>query len=111
MPRILVSGASGPIGKALLPALAAEGHEVVRLIRKPSKKNDEIQWDVSQPLLPATVSGFHAIIHLAGETIAGRWTDSKKQRILDTRVQGTRNLALSYRRRRWATTEIAATKY
>ena len=42
---------------------------------------------------PATVSGFHAIIHLAGETIAGRWTDSKKQRILDTRVQGTRNLA------------------
>ncbi len=93
MPRILVSGASGPIGKALLPALAAEGHEIVRLVRKPSKDSDEIQWDVSQTLPPATVSGFHAIIHLAGETIAGRWTNSKKQRILDTRVQGTRNLA------------------
>jgi uncharacterized protein (TIGR01777 family) len=93
MPRILVSGASGPIGKALLPALAAEGHEVVRLVRKSSKNNGEIQWDVAQPLPPATVSGLHAIIHLAGETIAGRWTDSKKQRILESRVQGTRNLA------------------
>jgi uncharacterized protein (TIGR01777 family) len=93
MARILVSGASGPIGKALLPALAAEDHEVVRLVRKSSNQNDEIAWDVSQPLPPATTSGFDAIIHLAGETIAGRWTDSKKQRILESRVQGTRNLS------------------
>ena len=93
MARILVSGASGPIGKALLPALAAEGHELVRLVRKSAQGNGEIQWDASQPLPPETVSGFEAIIHLAGETIVGRWTDSKKQRIRESRVQGTRHLA------------------
>jgi uncharacterized protein (TIGR01777 family) len=93
MARILVSGASGPIGKALLPALADQGHTVVRLVRKASQKPDEIQWDTSQPLAAETISGFDAIMHLAGETIVGRWTDSKKQRILDSRVQGTRHLA------------------
>ena len=93
MARILVSGASGPIGKALLPALAAESHTVVRLVRKPSKDPAEIQWDTSQPLPPETISGFDGIIHLAGETIAGRWSDAKKQRILESRVQGTSHLA------------------
>jgi uncharacterized protein (TIGR01777 family) len=93
MARILVSGASGPIGKALLPALAEQGHSVVRLVRKASQKTDEIQWDTSQPILPETISGFDAIIHLAGETIVGRWTDAKKQRILESRVQGTQHLA------------------
>jgi uncharacterized protein len=93
MARILVSGASGPIGKALLPALASEGHAVVRLVRKPWSSDGEIQWDASQPLAPDTISGFDTVIHLAGETIAGRWTDAKKQRILDTRVEGTRHLA------------------
>jgi uncharacterized protein (TIGR01777 family) len=93
MARILLSGASGPIGKALLPALAAEGHTVVRLARNPSKNSDEILWEASQPFPPQTISGFDAIIHLAGETIAGRWTHAKKQRILETRVEGTRHLA------------------
>jgi uncharacterized protein len=93
MARILVSGASGPIGKALLPALAGEGHAVVRLVRKASQQPDQIQWDASQPLPPEKVSGFDAVIHLAGETIVGRWTDAKKQRILESRVQGTGHLA------------------
>lgn len=93
MARILVSGASGPIGKALLPALAAENHTVVRLVRKASQKPDDIQWDPSQPLPAETLSGIDAIIHLAGETIVGRWTDARKQRILESRVEGTRYLA------------------
>ena len=91
--RILVSGASGPIGKALLPVLTAEGATVVRLTRRKPSGPGEIQWDTSQPFPPQTVSGFDAVVHLAGETIAGRWTETKKQRIRDSRIQGTRNLA------------------
>jgi len=93
--RILVSGASGPIGKALLPALKAQGSTVVRLTRgRPSGPN-EIQWDVNQPLSPEAVSDIDAVVHLAGETIAGRWTEEKKWRIRESRVQGTKNLAES----------------
>jgi uncharacterized protein len=91
--RVLVTGASGPIGAALLPSLQGRGDEVVRLVRGPASGRDQIQWDPSQPVAPDTVSGFYAVIHLAGETIAGRWTEAKKRRILDSRVQGTRNLA------------------
>ena len=93
--RILVSGASGPIGKALLPALKAHGSTVVRLTRgRPSGPN-EIQWDVNQALSPEAVSDIDAVVHLAGETIAGRWTEEKKWRIRESRVQGTKNLAES----------------
>jgi uncharacterized protein (TIGR01777 family) len=93
MARILVSGASGLIGKALLPALAAANHTVVRLVRKASQKPEEIQWDPSRPLPPETLAGVDAIIHLAGETIVGRWTEARKQRILESRIEGTRHLA------------------
>jgi hypothetical protein len=91
--RILVSGASGPIGAALLPTLAAQGHEVTRLVRQPSSEKDALQWDPSKPLAAELVAGFDAVIHLAGETIVGRWTDEKKKRILNSRIQGTRHLA------------------
>jgi uncharacterized protein (TIGR01777 family) len=91
--RILVSGASGPIGAALIPALVAEGREVVRLVRGPATGPDSVQWDPSKPVPSDVVSGFGAIIHLAGETIVGRWTEEKKKRILNSRIQGTRHLA------------------
>jgi hypothetical protein len=91
--RILVSGASGPIGTALVPTLLAEGHEIVRLVRGVASGPESIQWDPSKPLPAGTVSGFDAVIHLAGETIVGRWTDDKKKRILNSRIQGTRHLA------------------
>lgn len=93
--RILVSGASGPIGKALLPAFKAQGSTVVRLTRGKPSGPSEIQWDVNQPLSPEAVSGIDAVVHLAGETIAGRWTEEKKWRIRESRVQGTKNLAES----------------
>ena len=91
--RVLVSGASGPIGTALLSALKARGYAVARLVRGAANQPDQIAWDPAQPLSPDLVSGFDAVIHLAGESIVGRWTEAKKQRILDSRRQGTGHLA------------------
>ena len=91
--RILVSGASGPIGSALLPSLKAQGFAVTRLVRNATAGPDQIVWDPSRPVSPDTVSGFDAVIHLAGESIVGRWTEAKKRRIIESRVQGTGHLA------------------
>jgi len=96
--RILVSGVSGPIGAALLPALKAAGAKVARLTRpgagmSAATDDERIPWDPAQPVAPDAVSGFDAVIHLAGESIIGRWTATKKQRIRESRVAGTRNLA------------------
>jgi len=91
--RILVSGASGPIGIALLPSLKTRGYDVVRLVRGQPHGEEEIGWDPARLVAPETVSGFDAVVHLAGESIAGRWTDAKKAKIRDSRVVGTTNLA------------------
>jgi uncharacterized protein (TIGR01777 family) len=93
VPQVLVTGVSGPIGAALLPSLRKRGHKVVRLVRGASSGPDEITWNPAQSIPPDSVSGFDAVIHLAGETIVGRWTDAKKKRILESRRVGTRNLA------------------
>ena len=90
--RILASGTSGTIGAALMPALKVQGHQVVRLKTGMARGPDEIAWDPLRPIDPALVSGFDAVIHLAGENIFGRWTPQKKAAIRDSRVQGTRNL-------------------
>ncbi len=91
--RILVSGVSGPIGAALLPSLRTNGCSVIRLVRGPAKAEDQISWDPGVPLSPQVVSGFDAVIHLAGESIFGRWTEAKKSKIRDSRVVGTFNLS------------------
>jgi uncharacterized protein (TIGR01777 family) len=91
--RILVSGTSGLIGTALLPSLRTNGSSVARLVRGPAKNDEQISWDPSKPLNPALVSGFDAVIHLAGESIVGRWTAAKKLKIHDSRVNGTLNLS------------------
>ena len=72
--RILVTGSTGLVGQALLAQLA--GHEVVRY----------------QRAAPPALDGFDAVIHLAGEPIAGRWTAAKKERIRASRRDGTRSL-------------------
>jgi uncharacterized protein (TIGR01777 family) len=90
--KVLVSGSSGLIGTALVPALKASGYEVVRLVRRASSGNGQIGWDPARTLSPESVSGFDSVVHLAGESIVGRWTEAKKRRILESRVQGTRNL-------------------
>src|ERR1017187_9606063 len=101
MERVLVSGASGPIGAALLPSLEQAGAEVVRLVRGPARGAGQISWDPlaeAAGLSSAAVSGFDAVIHLAGESVVGRWTDAKKQAILESRVRGTRNIATAFAR-------------
>ncbi len=91
--RILVSGSSGPIGEALLPSLKTGGYSVTRLVRDQSSGEGQVVWNPLQPLSPKSVSGFDAVIHLAGESIVGRWTEAKKARIRDSRILGTRHLA------------------
>jgi uncharacterized protein (TIGR01777 family) len=91
--RILVSGVSGPIGSALLPSLKTRGYDVTRLLRGRSAAAGQIGWDPAVPISPDMVSGFDAVIHLAGESIVGRWTKTKKIKIRDSRVAGTTSLA------------------
>jgi len=88
-----VSGVSGPIGAALLPSLEEKGYEIVRLVRGSAKSDGQIPWDPQSSLSPAYVGGFETVIHLAGESIVGRWTDAKRKAILDSRVAGTRSIA------------------
>ncbi|MGO8797133.1 MAG: TIGR01777 family oxidoreductase [Candidatus Sulfotelmatobacter sp.] len=94
--KVLVSGASGLIGSALVPTLKSSGWTVVSLVRAHSanrSNGEQIVWDPSQPLAPESVSGLDAVIHLAGETIMGRWSSGKKKKIMDSRVMGTMNLS------------------
>ena len=98
MERVLITGASGPIGAALLPYLESQGARVIRLVRGSAQGPDQIQWDPLQPLSPASISGCDVVIHLAGETIFGRWTAAKKTAILESRREGTSNLAAAIAR-------------
>ena len=95
--RVLISGASGLIGTALLssfePAPDPRGMQIVRLVRGRAQSGAEVSWNPLAPLSPAKVSRFDVVVHLAGEIIAGRWTEEKKKAIRESRVQGTRNLA------------------
>ncbi|MBT8485943.1 MAG: TIGR01777 family oxidoreductase, partial [Phycisphaerae bacterium] len=101
-PRLTVgiSGASGLLGDALVHYLSTGGHRVKRLVRRPARHDAEIAWSVDGGLAdPAALAGVDAIVHLAGENIAGgRWTDDRKKRIRDSRVDGTRALAESLAR-------------
>jgi len=91
--KVLVSGSSGPIGSALLPVLKERDYQITQLVRRPATGQNQIQWDPTQPVNPSSLSGFDAVVHLAGESIVGRWTAAKKAAIRDSRVLGTRHLA------------------
>jgi hypothetical protein len=89
--RVLITGATGFVGRRLQAFLARAGHTPVTVSRG---AGGQFQWDPNAgPLPAAALSGVHAVVHLAGENIGkGRWSKDKKQRIRDSRIVGTRNL-------------------
>lgn len=93
MPRVMISGASGLIGSALIPSLESHGYEVACLVRRWTRRSNEVQWDPMLPIPTELVNGYETVIHLSGESITGRWAANKKTRIRDSRVISTRNLS------------------
>jgi uncharacterized protein len=93
--RILISGASGLIGRALAESLRAAGHSVQTLVRrKPDESQGEMAWDPEAGVLDSSrLEGVDAVVHLAGKPIDGRWTEATKRAIRDSRVKGTTLLA------------------
>lgn len=93
--RVVVSGASGLIGSALLPALRAAGHRPIALVRRPPRAEDEIEWDpAASKLAPDALDGADAVVHLAGAGIGDhRWTAEYKRELLDSRTLSTALLA------------------
>jgi uncharacterized protein len=94
--RVLISGATGSIGSALIQALKADGHQVTRLTRSPRSEAD-IGWNPSAGEIDtAGLGGHDAVIHLAGETLTEvPWTSEKKIHIMNSRATGTRLLSES----------------
>jgi uncharacterized protein len=90
--RVLISGASGLIGRALTRALRDAGREPMALVRR-APQPGEVQWGPGKPLDSAKLAGCTAVVHLAGRSVAGLWTKKAKQEIRDSRVEGTRTLA------------------
>jgi uncharacterized protein len=94
--KILVSGSTGLVGKALVSSLTGAGHQVTRLVRsQPGAGEKDIYWDPEAGSLDSSrLEGLDGVVHLAGESIAeGRWTAEKKARIRNSRVKGTQLLA------------------
>jgi uncharacterized protein len=88
--RIVVSGASGLIGSALVPSLEAAGHEVLRLVRRPAASPRELEWDPAAGTLDASaLAGVDGAVHLSGATIGRRWTKARKAEIRESRVKST----------------------
>jgi uncharacterized protein len=92
--NILVTGASGLIGSALVSNLGAAGHDVTRLVRSQPKSGEKAgHWDPMAGTIDMSgLQGVEAVVHLAGENIAERWTAAKKAKIRASRVQGTQVL-------------------
>ena len=91
---VVVSGATGLVGSALSAELESKGRNVIALSRSKPSSDDTIRWDPARGQIDASrLEGVDAVVHLAGENIVGRWTEEKKRKILDSRVQGTRLLA------------------
>lgn len=94
--RILVSGATGFLGEALVPRLVDAGHRVVVLTRAPDRARGEaVGWDPAAGRIDAAgLKGLDAAVHLAGESLfAPRWTEAKRRRIRESRTSGTALLA------------------
>ena len=93
--RTAITGASGLIGSAVAESLTAQGHEVVRLVRREATAADEAEWDpLAGTVDLAALEGVEAVVHLAGAGVGDkRWTASYKRQIRDSRVLGTQTIA------------------
>ena len=89
---VAITGASGLMGRHLCDSLLADGVPVRRLVRRPAFEPDEVTWDPATGADPRALEGVEAVVHLAGESMLGRWTERKKEAILRSRVDGTRSL-------------------
>lgn len=89
---IAVTGSSGLVGSALTAFLRTGGHRVIRLVRGGARGGDERTWLPDDPD-PQLLDGVDAVIHLAGASIAGRFTDEHRRAIRDSRIGPTRRLA------------------
>ena len=89
--KVAVTGSSGLIGGALLPALREDGHEVIRLVRRTPRTADEHRWDPQHRRIdPEVLADVDAVVNLAGASIAPRpWTPAYEQRLLTSRVDST----------------------
>ncbi len=97
--HVLVSGAGGLIGSQVCALLTTGGHTVTRLVRRAPRSADEARWAPERTTIDdAAVERADAVVHLAGENIGGRFTQAKKRRILDSRVDGTRTIAAAIAR-------------
>jgi uncharacterized protein (TIGR01777 family) len=91
--RVAITGSSGMIGSATARALEARGDEVMRIVR-PNQRGRGIMWDPAAGQIDAAaLEGINAVVHLAGQSIAGLWTRGYKQKIMESRVRGTTLIA------------------
>lgn len=89
---VAMTGSSGLVGTALAAMLSTGGHRVIRLVRRNPAGIDERHWDPTNPA-PDLLDGVDAVVHLAGESIAGRFTEAHRRAIRDSRIEPTRKLA------------------
>lgn len=89
---VAMTGASGLVGTALAAFLSTGGHRVIRLVRRDPAGADERRWNPDDPAADL-LDGVDAVVHLAGESIAGRFTEAHRRAIRDSRIQPTRRLA------------------